>query len=218
MQRVISVVLVLLIALVGWRVYETWSATRTDAEPEGRTKGADNLDLPSTARTPPPPRLAAAIAERDLFDESRKAPTAEVKTAEPVPPPNVELVGVFIMGPEPEALINDTGPNGGLRHVFKGDDVGGYTVSAISATEVVLTSPQGEEVPLTLEIVKSAAPPPAGGTAGAAAAARKGAAEAAARANAAGNEGRAPAGGAPGVRDRLRELRRQRREQNKAQQ
>jgi hypothetical protein len=128
----------------------------------------------------------------------------------------VELVGVFIMGPEPEALINDTGPGGGLRHVFMGDDVGGYTVSAISATEVILTSPQGEEVPLALEIIKSATPPPAGGPQGAAAA-RKGAADAAARANAAANEGRGPAGAASGVRDRLRELRRQRREQNKAQ-
>jgi hypothetical protein len=217
MQRVISIVLVLLIALVSWRVYETWSATKMEVEPEGRTKGANDSDLPSTARTPPPPRLAMSIAERDLFDESRRAPEAKVTMAEPVPPPNVELVGVFIMGPEPEALINDTGPGGGgLRHVFMGDDVGGYTVSAISATEVVLTSPQGEDVSLALEIVKSAAPPPAGGPAGAAAA-RKGAADAAARANAAGKEGRGPAGAAAGVRDRLRELRRQRQEQDRAQ-
>jgi hypothetical protein len=215
MQRVISVVLGVLIALVGWRVYDTWSATRSMEEPDVRGKGKAELDLPSTARTPPPPRLAMTIAERDLFDESRSAPTAEVKTVAPVPPPNVELIGVLIIGPEPEALIKDSAQGGGLRHVFTGDDVGGYTVSAISATEVVLLSPQGDEVPLPLTLNRSAAPASAGGMKGAAGRRANDAQKAAA---AAAVNDRGKGGASAGVRDRLRELRRQRREANKAQQ
>jgi len=215
MHRVISLVLVVLIALVGWRVYDTWSATRSLEEVEVRGKGKVDLDLPSTARTPPPPRLAMTVAERDLFDESRRAPTAELKTVAPVPPPNVELIGVLIVGPEPEALIKDSAQGGGLRHVFTGDDVGGYTVSAISATEVVLLSPQGDEVPLPLTLNRSAPPASAGAMQGAAG--RKGNDKQKAAAAAAANE-RAQGGASAGVRDRLRELRRQRREANKARQ
>lgn len=214
MHRVISLVLVVLIALVGWRVYDTWSATRSIGEPDVRGKGKADLDLPSTARTPPPPRLAMTIAERDLFDESRKAPKAELKTVAPVPPPNVELIGVLIIGPEPEALIKDSAQGGGLRHVFTGDDVGGYTVSAISATEVVLLSPQGDEVPLPLTLNRSG-PPASAGAMKKGAAGRKGQkAQKGAAAAAAADRGKG--GASAGVRDRLRELRRQRREANKA--
>jgi hypothetical protein len=212
MQRLLSLILLAAIGVVGWRVYTTWSATETLPTSGGR-RTAPGLDLPSTARTPPPPKLAANITARDLFDESRRPPATEVVSSEPLPPPNVELIGVLIVGPEPEALVKDTTQGDNLLHVFKGDDVGGYTVSKITATEVVLTSPAGEEVPLPLPLNRGAPP---------AKAERKGAkttqrADQAKRPTAAGaTEKAGRTTGPAGVRERLRELRRKRREANKA--
>ena len=117
------------------------------------------MDLPAPARTPAQVRLAMTIADVDGFQDSRKAPAAEVSVTTPVPPPNVELIGVMFVGPEPEALIKDSSQGNAVRHVFKGDDVGGYTVSAISPTEVILTSPGGGEVPLPLALNRTTSPP-----------------------------------------------------------
>ena len=143
-----------------------------------------------------------------------------VETA-PTPPPNVELVGIFIGGQEPEAHIKDAAQGNALLHVFKGDDVGGYTVSAISATEIILTSPEGEKVPLPLSLkragtlAKGARKPTARG-----AAAKKAAAKTPTAAGAGGKnalKGRDKRGAnASSVRERLRDLRRKRREANKA--
>jgi hypothetical protein len=213
MHRLLNLVLIALIAVVGWRAFTSWSATGPvlpAAAAGSRQSGA--LDLPSTARTPPPARLAATIAEQDLFDESRRAPTAKVVEAEPTPPPNVTLIGVLAVGPEREALVIDSAQGNKILHVIEGDEVGGYTVSSISATQVILASPEGEQVPLPLTLNRTATPPgkgrqPARQAKGAAAAGRP---------TAAGPRDRAGASTTPSVRERLRELRRKRREANKA--
>jgi hypothetical protein len=156
------------------------------------------------------------IAEGDLFHESRKAPATEVSVATPVPPPNVELIGVMFVGPEPEALIKDSSQGNAVRHVFKGDDVGGYTVSAISPTEVILTSPGGGEVPLPLALNRTTSPPGKDRKRGKAARADKKRKDADERPTAAGVGKRGRGKDPSEVRERLRELRRKRREASKA--
>lgn len=210
MHRLLNLILVAAIAVVGWRVYTTWTVTelQVDAGSRGRPpQGA----MPPTARTPPAPRLAMTITERDLFDETRRAPTVATVEAAPVPPPDVELIGVLMVGSEPEAVIKDSTGGGKPRHVIAGDDVEGYTVSAITASEVVLTSPAGEEVPLPLKLRLSPAPSSRGKARTRAAAQQKPTAAGAQQEPA----GRAAAKSrnAASVRERLRELRRKRREQ-----
>jgi hypothetical protein len=225
MHRLLNVILIAAILVVAFRVYATWTTDDVVVEDGSRGRARPTAELPSGTRTPPPARLALTIAERDLFDESRRAPSVSAVDAAPLPPPNVELVGVIMVGPEPEALVKDSAGAAKARHVVQGDEVGGYTVSAISATEVILTSPAGEEVPLPLKLKLSPSQTPAAGGRAARAAANQAQAVAgqptAAGPVAAGPGATAPrpaAVSSPGdpaarVRERLRELRRKRREQ-----
>jgi hypothetical protein len=221
MHRLLNAILVAAILVVAFRVFATWTADDPVIEDGARGRPRPAADLPSATRAPAVARLAMTIAERDLFDESRRAPSAATVDSAPLPPPNVELVGVIMVGPEPEALVKDSAGTAKARHVVKGDDVSGYTVSAISATEVILTSPSGEEVPLPLKLKLSPAQPAAGGRA-ARAAANAQAQGAGGQPTAAGPAPAAqprpaavnsPADPAARVRERLRELRRKRREQ-----
>lgn len=216
MHRLLSLILVVAIGVVSWRVYTTWSATESLVPDRARGRGTQTIDLPPTGRTPAQPRLAMTIAEGDLFHESRRAPTAEVAAATPIPPPNVELIGVIIVGSEPEALVKDSTQGNTVRHVFKGDDVSGYTVSRISPTEVILTSPAGEEVPLPLALNRTTSASEADRKSGLAVRSGKGPAGATQGATAAGPGKAGPGKNASEVRERLRELRRQRREASKA--
>ncbi len=219
MHRLLNIILAAAIAVVGWRVYTTWSQDAPEAAVPVRTRPA--ADLPSAARTPPAARLAIAILERDLFDESRRAPSPKpAEAAAATPPPEVELIGVLMVGDEFEALIREAG-QAKPRHVVEGDDVGGYTVASIAATEIVLTSPGGEEVPLPLKLRLSGAPSGEVAARGVPAAQQataagpsSGPALAVGRAGAPAN----PADAAASVRERLRELRRKRREQANIQQ
>ena len=216
MQRLLSLVLVAAIGVVSWRVYTTWSATESLLSDRiGGKATQQTVELPPTARTPAEPRLAMTLAEGDLFHESRRAPAVEVTATEALPPPNVELIGVIIVSAEPEALVKDSGQGNTVRHVFKGDDVGGYTVSAISPTEVVLTSPGGGDVSLPLALNRTTTPPAGDkgrGAAGRSAAEKAGGAE---RPTAAGPDKGESGKSASEVRERLRELRRKRREATK---
>jgi len=215
MHRLLSLILAVAIGVVSWRVYMTWSATESLVPDRVRGRGTQTIDLPPTGRTPAQPRLAMTIAEGDLFHESRRAPTAEVAAATPIPPPNVELIGVIIVSSEPEALVKDSTQGNVVRHVFKGDDVGGYTVSRISPTEVVLTSPGGGEVPLPLPLNRTASPSAGDRKGGTAARPGKEPTGAAQGPTAAGPDKAGPGKNASEVRERLRELRRQRREASK---
>jgi hypothetical protein len=220
MHRLINILLLVMIGVVGWRVYSAWTRPDPPAIDDARGRGRQAPDIPQTARAPAPAQLAMSVAERDLFDESRRAP-AETATGEPVvetAPPEIELVGVLMVGPEPEAVVRDTTGGGKPRHVVAGDDVEGYTVSRISATEVVLTSPAGNDVPLPLKLKLSGGAGGAGSTApGRARRADAGAAKEAVPTAAGVQPGAAApaaqATTAASVRERLRELRRQRREQ-----
>ena len=112
-----------------------------------------------------------------------------------------------MIGGEPEALIRNNEVSGKAASVFQGDYVGGYTVSSIAPTEVILESPSGDLVPLPLKLRLSSASPAARSLTKPA---RKPAATAAKSGRGA-TKSRAET--TSSVRDRLRELRRKRREQ-----
>jgi hypothetical protein len=163
MRRLLNVILGLLTLFLGWRLYAVWTEVEPTAVGAPRDAAPQGLDLPSTTRTPAPADLATAIASRDLFDPSRRPPSeAPAAEAAPAPPPTVTLVGVLAVGDEREALIVDAAQGSKLLHVREEDDVSGYRVSRISPTEVILTSPAGEEVPLPLTLDKGKGAPAAG--------------------------------------------------------
>src|SRR5205814_750263 len=109
-----------------------------------------------------PAMLVSAIAEKDLFDPSRRPPSVEDTTTAAVPvtkpPDNVSVVGVRIFGKDREAFVSDgTQGQAITRRVRTGDQIAGYIVKAIERTAVTLTSPSGDVVsmPLTLDAGKA---------------------------------------------------------------
>src|SRR5262249_33200086 len=110
-------------------------------------------------RRPALPQVVALIAEKDLFDVSRKAPEAVAPTAEktPAPPPTLKLAGVLVVGDEREAVLTDTAQNNKQIRMRVGEDISGYRVSKIATDEVSMVSSSGEEVTLPLEIDKTKA-------------------------------------------------------------
>jgi hypothetical protein len=148
-----------------------------------------------------PAIMVAAIAEKDLFDVSRRAPAADEKVDAPkppvIPPVGVTLVGVSIVGKEREAIVTDAGQGNQQRRLRVGDAIGdGYTVKHIERTEVVLNTRGGDAVslPLALDKSKGGAPKPPAPPGGPP---RRGPQGTAAASPAAGVQPGAPPGGAP---------------------
>ena len=173
---IVNTLLGIIVALVGFEIVRTWA--------RGLPGGAPAESAASTAPAPPPAPhekgkrgrgdkagtlaqqtptlLVAAIADKDLFDPSRRPPSVEDVTTAAVPvtkpPDNVNVVGVRIFGKDREAFVSD-GTQGQpiTRRVRSGDQIAGYTVKAIERTAVTLTSPSGDVVsmPLTLDAGKA---------------------------------------------------------------
>jgi hypothetical protein len=158
-MRVVNVVLLLLIAVVVWKTVEVWRRGVPDAQARADAGRGTGDSLPPAARKPALPQMVALIAEKDLFDVSRKAPEAVAPTAEktPVPPPTLKLAGVLVVGDEREAVLTDTAQNNKQIRMRVGEDISGYRVSKITTDEVSMVSSSGEEVTLQLEIDKTKA-------------------------------------------------------------
>jgi len=157
--RVVNIVLLLLIGVVLWRTVEVWRRGVPDAQARPDTGGHAGDSLPPTGRKPSIPQLIAVIADKDLFDASRKAPEAVAPSAEktPAPPPTLKLAGVMVVGDEREAVLTDTAQNNKQIRMRVGEDISGYRVSKITSDEVSMVSGSGEEVTLLLEIDKTKA-------------------------------------------------------------
>jgi type II secretory pathway component PulC len=159
--RLINIVLLLLIALVVWRTISVWRRgvpqvqARMDAP--GRAPGDS---LPGPGRKPALPQMVAVIAEKDLFDASRKAPEVAQPAPErtPTPPPTLKLSGVLVVGGEREAVLTDMAQGNRQIRMREGEDISGYKVSKITADEISLVSGSGEEVTLSLQIDKTKGP------------------------------------------------------------
>jgi hypothetical protein len=71
----------------------------------------------------------------------------------------VTVTGVRIFGRDSEVFVIDGGQGNQQRRLRVGDQVGGYTVKAIDATGLTLSSPSGDEVSMALAIEKGKATP-----------------------------------------------------------
>src|SRR5438094_884263 len=123
---IVNTLLGIIVALVGFEIVRTWA--------RGLRRGAPAESAASTAPAPPPEPhekgkrgrgdkvgtlaqqtpalLVAAIADKDLFDPSRRPPSVEDITTAAVPvtkpPDNVSVVGV--QGPSPAAGVGGRPP------------------------------------------------------------------------------------------------------------
>jgi len=176
---IVNAVLALMVALLGFEIARTWAhrlpAIEVPPSPmpppdvpglEGHEKGKRGAGDKNAARTQQTPAvMVAAIADKDLFDPSRRPPTPDevkVDVSPPVtkPPDGVTIVGVRIFGKDREVFMNDAtqAPATG-RRLRLGDQIAGFTVKAIEPAGVVLTSPSGDFVTMPLTLDKSKGQP-----------------------------------------------------------
>jgi hypothetical protein len=209
---IINAVLGVLLLLLAWELVRTWGRTLPPppvdpasraAAPEGEPQAAREkrrgADRGGNRTAQQPETLVAAIAEKDLFDPSRKpAPPEEAKDGNPEapkpiePPQGVTVTGVRIVGKDREVFVEDTSSGQKWqRRLRTGDEVAGWTVKHIEPTAVTLASPTGELVSLTLSLGKGNASPGVPGTPARTTAARPPASPAA------GISGASPAAGIP---------------------
>jgi hypothetical protein len=172
MQRwtIVNGALLLLVVLFAGEIYGTWARRLPTIDMSPKPIAATSPPIGHRERgrrgaekngTPEKTEMLATIIEKDLFDPSRRPPALEEQTAAPLvaeppktdPPPGVTIIGFRILGKDREAFVTDASQGGSQRRLRVGDQVQGYTVKDIHATELVLTSPSGDEVvmPLTIE-------------------------------------------------------------------
>jgi hypothetical protein len=110
---------------------------------------------------PPAIETFSEIVARPLFAESRRPPSkAEVKVASNEPPPEtLDLIGVVISARGRMALLR-TLSTSEVTRAIEGQSVGGWEVSDIKPTQVVLRRGDDSEVIK----INDAAAPPAGNT------------------------------------------------------
>jgi hypothetical protein len=176
--RIINAVLVFFVILLLFEIYNTWARTLVPVDltprplPAASTTGSGGARARRAAErnaahggVPSEPALVATIAEKDLFDPSRRPPPPEeLRPPDPVPrqvdpPAGVTFTGVRIMGPDREAFVTE---NSQKRRLRKGDVIASYTVKEIQPTRLVLESPSGDPVTMRLGLAKPGA---GGGTA-----------------------------------------------------
>jgi hypothetical protein len=174
---IINIVLAVLVILLVWEIYGTWarSLLPVDMSPRAappppaagpRERGKRSGPDKNAARGPQDPAMqVATVVEKELFDPSRRpAPVEEMRQPEtaPVtaPPAGVTFVGSRILGRDREAFVVDASQGNQQRRLRAGDQVGGYTVKAVEPARLLLTSPSGDPVEMTLGLDKSKAPTP----------------------------------------------------------
>lgn len=172
MRRVLilNVLLLAIIAALVVQIVTLWWRAEAEVETVApRETKAQRPDIPPAPRRPPAPDLANHIAEKDLFDASRTAEKAQTVTATEVAPPpplNLALLGVTVASGAREALFKDQAQPKPLW-LREGEEFNGYKISRIEPTSVLLTTPSGDQVTLTISVEKGAhAGQPALGPAG----------------------------------------------------
>lgn len=167
---IINVLLGLIVLLMAVEIARTWARTLLPVEvtpraaaasPEGERRPKGKRGAAEARAELQPAVLVAAIAQKDLFDPSRQAATEAVAAPVPRvtdPPPNVTVVGVRIFGKDSEVFVTDATQGNQQRRLRVGDQVGGYTVTAIDPTGLTLTSPSGDEVTMALAVEKGKTP------------------------------------------------------------
>jgi len=172
---ILNGVLVLIVLLLGLQIARTWSRTLAPVEtvargadpgvkdqdkPDGKTGGGRRAGKrgANEKADPQPAVLVATIVNKDLFDPSRQKPSEEVKAPPPKevgPPPNLTLVGVRMIGKDREIFVTDAGQGNQQKRLRIGDQLGGYTLKTIQASNATLAAASGDVVTLTLAVDKS---------------------------------------------------------------
>ncbi len=163
-RRFLHFILLLLAALMGWQVVGAWTTPAPrllpPAPPSGQI-GSGNIPL---FRFPPPEerkKLAALIAEKDLFSPSRGQDEEEGEEGpdlkESVPlPDHLRLVGIVRLPEKQEAFLRDTRQKGQVIRVRVGEKIGEYRLIHADESSVVLMLPDGQRVSLELQVQKGA--------------------------------------------------------------
>jgi hypothetical protein len=163
--RILNVILLALIALAAWRTVGVWRRGVPE-RPVAEDAGGRNIaDLPVPPRTPPLPQLVAVIADKDLFDQSRKPPeeAAPVVAATPAPPPpTLKLAGVIFVGSQREALLVDAAQGNKQLRMREGEELSGYKIGKIESEQIALIGPSGEQTIVPMLIDKAAGAPKKG--------------------------------------------------------
>jgi hypothetical protein len=160
---IINTLLAVIVALLTLEIVRTWAralptfevvpgaALPEEVPKKGKHGPGDKADQGPAA-------LVTAIAEKDLFDASRRPPSIEEAKVEVVketgPPPGVTIVGVRIFGKDREVFLTDQSQGNVQRRLRIGDQVVGYTIKAIEPTGVTLNSPSGDPVTMALVVEK----------------------------------------------------------------
>lgn len=151
---VLNVLLLVLIVLAGWRTAEVWQRT-APAVDAGDTLRPPGSGLPPAPRKPSTPELVNEIAQKDLFDISRRESSDDQvpqPQATPPPPPTLKLSGVIFAGLSPEAVLIDSSRGNQQIRLRVGEEISGYRVERIQSDQIALVAGTGEEVVLALRI------------------------------------------------------------------
>jgi hypothetical protein len=157
----VNLLLAAIVALLAVQIGLTWTRAtpplpapasgdavpRRDARPKAQPARANGAE-----------EDVALITSLDLFDQSRQAPGVVTDVAVPVeapPPTGIEVVGIRSIAGDQEAFIRDASQGNAQRRVRTGDEVAGYTVQSIDATNVKLGNATGGTVTLYLQLALS---------------------------------------------------------------
>jgi hypothetical protein len=166
---ILNVLLAVIVGLLGIEIVRTWarsvpSVDLTPRQPapareaEKHAKGKRGATDKTAGRVEQSPAvMVAAVADKDLFDPSRRGTTEDA--ASPVahetgPPAGISVVGIRILGKDREVFVTDASQGNQQRRLRPGDQVGGYTVKTIEPTGLVLVSPSGDAVNMELSLEK----------------------------------------------------------------
>jgi hypothetical protein len=167
----VNLLLLAIVALLAVQIGRTWTQTVPPLRTPASGDAAPRRDAKPKAQPAPADEAegdVALITSLDLFDQSRQAPGTVTAAAVPVeapPPTGIEVVGIRSIAGDQEAFIRDASQGNAQRRVRTGDEVAGYTVQSIDATNVKLGNATGGTVTLYLQLALSGGGRP--GTAGA---------------------------------------------------
>src|SRR5438552_15713157 len=159
---IVNILLGIGASLLGFEIVRTWARARPVVETEARpptpveARGESRRAEGAAPRAQQvPDALVAAVVEKDIFDPSRSPPAVEAVEVQAAPvtkaPDGVTIVGVRIFGEDREVFVSDTTQGSAVpRRLRTGDQVAGYTITAIEPNAVSLRSPSGDAVRMPL--------------------------------------------------------------------
>lgn len=155
-RRFLYLVLLLLLGALGWQVVATWTTAPPEVNPSpplaGQASGREEA-LGSFPSLDEGQRLAAVIADKDLFDPTRQRPEEEGVVQTSIPPPDhLKLVGVLQLSGQEQAFFTDAQQGGKVVRVRVGEEIGQYRLTQAERDSVTLAFAEGEELSLSLAV------------------------------------------------------------------